>query len=99
MKEMLPVIARYSIVGDREYQQDLCAYAENGGLLLAVLCDGMGGMEGGEKAAEAGVSTMLGLFQSMPPAGIGEAAAWAACSGAVWATAGFISCEGESCRP
>ena len=76
MKEMLPVIARYSIVGDREYQQDLCAYAENGGLLLAVLCDGMGGMEGGEKAAEAGVSTMLGLFQSMPPAGIGEAAAW-----------------------
>ena len=76
MKEMLPVIARYSIVGDREYQQDLCAYAENGGLLLAVLCDGMGGMEGGEKAAEAGISTMLGLFQSMPPAGIGEAAAW-----------------------
>ncbi len=76
MNGTIPVIARYSIVGDRQYQQDLCDFAENGDMLLAVLCDGMGGMEGGEKASAIGVNTVLRQFQEAPPAGIEAAGNW-----------------------
>lgn len=46
-----------SLIGDREYQQDYFLHpkSDDPGLLqsgvLAVVCDGMGGMEGGEKAS------------------------------------------------
>lgn len=42
--------------GTREYQQDAMYAEARGALAVAVLCDGMGGMNGGEKASNTGVS-------------------------------------------
>lgn len=69
-------VGSHTIVGDREYQQDLCAYEWMGNALLAVLCDGMGGMEGGEIASRIGVETAQKMFRTEPPAGIYGAAEW-----------------------
>lgn len=69
-------VGSYTILGDRAYQQDLCAYEWNGSMLLAIVCDGMGGMEGGELASKLGVSTALKMLHETPPAGIGQAADW-----------------------
>ncbi|MBP3901535.1 MAG: protein serine/threonine phosphatase 2C family protein [Blautia sp.] len=63
-------------IGDRDTQQDLCSYAWCGNMLLAVLCDGMGGMEGGELASRTGVQVALDLLREQPPAAIHGAAEW-----------------------
>lgn len=63
-------------IGDRDTQQDLCSYAWCGNMLLAVLCDGMGGMEGGELASRIGVQIALDMLREQPPAAIHGAAEW-----------------------
>lgn len=48
-----------SIMGTRKYQQDSYACLETPAGSLAVVCDGMGGLEGGEKASGLAVRTLL----------------------------------------
>lgn len=49
----------YSIVGTRKYQQDFAGLEIKEGELLAVICDGMGGLRGGELAASQAVRQFL----------------------------------------
>lgn len=60
------IIGEHLLIGSREYQQDAIRSAviknENGGDLrraVGLLADGMGGMEGGEKASNQSVDTLL----------------------------------------
>lgn len=48
-----------SIVGTRKYQQDSYACVETPGGCLGVVCDGMGGLEGGERASALAVKTLV----------------------------------------
>ncbi len=48
-----------SIVGTRKYQQDSYACIETPEGVLAVICDGMGGLEGGERASALAVRTLV----------------------------------------
>ena len=48
-----------SIVGTRKYQQDSYACIETPEGILAVICDGMGGLEGGERASGLAVRTLV----------------------------------------
>lgn len=48
-----------SIIGTRKYQQDSYGCIETPQGCLAVVCDGMGGLEGGEKASGLSVRTLL----------------------------------------
>lgn len=52
------------IRGDRETQQDAMCCLEKGKLLLAAVCDGMGGIAGGERASARAVSCLEQEFQS-----------------------------------
>lgn len=60
-----------SVIGCRESQQDAAAVSEpkissfTDKKWLAVLCDGMGGMEGGEQASALCVTKMLSCFESI----------------------------------
>lgn len=56
-------VAAKSIIGTREYQQDAYYVAENDYAKLAVVCDGMGGMEGGEKASQKAVEKLVEDFE------------------------------------
>lgn len=76
MGKGLPMISQYSIIGDRETQQDLCAWDVNGSMLCAVLCDGMGGMSGGGQASETGVGMLMSLFEQTPPEDMEGAGYW-----------------------
>ena len=49
-------------MGDRKAQQDSCRYEIKGDKTLAVVCDGMGGMAGGEAAARSAVSCIFDCF-------------------------------------
>lgn len=69
-------IGQYSILGDRKSQQDAAVFEWNGKSLLAVVCDGMGGMEGGEYASRIGVSALAEMMRCQPPEGIDTAAEW-----------------------
>lgn len=69
-------VGRYMIVGDRAYQQDACDLCRGETLLFAVLCDGMGGMEGGELASKTAVSAIMERFTEQPPASLSEAPPW-----------------------
>ena len=55
-------ISTCSLLGDRKTQQDSCRYETKDGKTLAVVCDGMGGMAGGEAAARAAVSCIFERF-------------------------------------
>lgn len=44
-------IAEYSILGTRSYQQDYASVMVDGSCVVVVLCDGMGGLNGGERAS------------------------------------------------
>ena len=48
-----------SIVGTRKYQQDSYGCIETPAGCLAVVCDGMGGLQGGERASGLSVQTLL----------------------------------------
>ena len=80
-------IGRYSILGDRASQQDSCdyVYLENRSLLLASVCDGMGGMAGGERASSTAISAIMGTFREKAPADLTGAPQWM--------TEMFIECD------
>lgn len=53
----------YTIIGDRKSQQDTMRYAWKGDdTVLAVVCDGMGGMSGGERASRKAVDVIFKNF-------------------------------------
>ncbi len=51
-----------SILGTRKYQQDFAYYYMGEQDVLAVVCDGMGGLEGGERASRTAVEQMARDF-------------------------------------
>lgn len=52
-----------TILGTRSVQQDSLLTAENSSFFAAVVCDGMGGLEGGEVASQAAVSRFESDFE------------------------------------
>lgn len=56
--------ALYSIMGTREYQQDYASIVTENNCVMAVLCDGMGGLNGGEKASSLAAEKMIRDFLS-----------------------------------
>ncbi|MCI8865537.1 MAG: protein serine/threonine phosphatase 2C family protein [Lachnospiraceae bacterium] len=59
----------YSIIGHREYQQDYAGLILEPDKLLAVVCDGMGGLNGGEAASREAVRLLLSDYDANPPEG------------------------------
>ena len=57
----------YSIIGSREYQQDYAGLILETDRLLAVVCDGMGGLNGGEVASREAVRLLLADYDENPP--------------------------------
>ena len=55
-------ISSCSLLGDRKTQQDYSRYETKDGKTLAVVCDGMGGMAGGEASAVSAVSSIFEHF-------------------------------------
>ncbi len=58
--------AQTSAAGGRAEQQDAVECCSAGGILFAIVCDGLGGHTGGERASKAAVETALKAFQSHP---------------------------------
>lgn len=56
-----------SIIGTRKYQQDSFACLEVENSSLAVVCDGMGGLNGGEQASSISVETLINDFVRVMP--------------------------------
>lgn len=59
-----------SIIGTRRYQQDSYACIETPLGCLSVVCDGMGGLEGGERASALAVKTIIEDYLTKPITGI-----------------------------
>lgn len=57
----------YSIIGHREYQQDYAGLIARQGRAMAVVCDGMGGLNGGERASREAVKLLLEDYEKDPP--------------------------------
>jgi serine/threonine protein phosphatase PrpC len=53
-----------SLIGGRKEQQDFAGYLQKGDRLLAVVCDGMGGANGGAIAAKIAVKHVIDSFAS-----------------------------------
>lgn len=64
--------AKYQILGTRPNQQDSIGVNQRGEELLAVLCDGMGGLAGGEIASQSVVKTFLDDFEKSEKQNISE---------------------------
>lgn len=61
-------VSAASLIGSRRNQQDslyYCGYGEHG--LLAAICDGMGGMGGGEVASQTACDGLFHLFEKEEP--------------------------------
>lgn len=58
-------IAQSNRLGNREINQDRCAVSESDGAVLLVLADGMGGVPGGEVAAQILINTVVKLFDKV----------------------------------
>ncbi len=76
MRENNLEIGAFTVVGDRPTQQDALGYRWNGPLMLATVCDGMGGMEGGEMASQTGVADILNRFANEAPESVEDSAEW-----------------------
>ncbi len=57
-------IGASSIIGTRSYQQDYGYFYTGSEDVLAIVCDGMGGLEGGERASRTAVEQMVKDFHS-----------------------------------
>lgn len=57
------LISAASITGDRKYQQDSYYYQKTENGVCCVICDGMGGRNGGEKASETAVEQLKKLLE------------------------------------
>ena len=66
------------IQGDRNSQQDsyLVKNLEDRPLLIAAVCDGMGGLSGGEKASAAAAGVLSDAFEKNPPYSSGAFNEW-----------------------
>lgn len=47
-----------SILGTRQYQQDYVYYYSESDQVMGIICDGMGGLEGGERASKIAAETL-----------------------------------------
>lgn len=56
-----------SILGTRSYQQDFAYFYTGSQEVLAVVCDGMGGLQGGERASQTAVQLLARDFQKEKP--------------------------------
>lgn len=61
-------IGSSSILGTRSYQQDFGYFYTGEKEVLAIICDGMGGLEGGERASRTAVELMARDFKRERPA-------------------------------
>lgn len=52
----------YSIIGNRNYQQDYAGIIVDPERVLAVICDGMGGMNGGETASKEATNVLISSY-------------------------------------
>ncbi len=66
-----PRIYASSIIGTRKYQQDSYAFIATDKGSIAVVCDGMGGLEGGEKASRTAVNVLMTDFLREVPVSSG----------------------------
>ncbi len=57
----------YSIIGHREYQQDYACLLADTDNVLGVICDGMGGLNGGELASRTAVEILAEDYRAMEP--------------------------------
>ncbi len=57
----------YSIIGHREYQQDFAGLLTAPERVLAVVCDGMGGLSGGERASREAVRLLVADYEKENP--------------------------------
>lgn len=62
-------IGASSILGTRSYQQDYGYFYTSLEDVLAIVCDGMGGLEGGERASQTAVHQMVRDFHNTPNLG------------------------------
>lgn len=53
-----------SVIGTRDEQQDRATCIYENGTFAAIVCDGMGGLSGGQAAASAAVQTLASLIKS-----------------------------------
>ncbi len=58
-------LAKLTLIGDREENQDRVATIERGGTCLLIVVDGMGGHADGARAAELAVATVTQAFESV----------------------------------
>lgn len=75
IKEQLRA-ACYSILGDRSSQQDAAGLEWSDENLLVAVCDGMGGMQGGEIASQTGIATISDKFRNQKPVIESETPVW-----------------------
>lgn len=61
-------VAMKSIIGTREEQQDCAFYRTEEDRLIAVVCDGMGGLESGRAASFATIEKFKDLYEKKDPA-------------------------------
>lgn len=60
--------ALYSLIGHRDYQQDYAGLVVEKNKMLAVICDGMGGLQGGERASREAVTVLVKDYEREAPA-------------------------------
>ncbi len=60
-------VTAYSILGQRKSQQDFAGVLTDRDKVLAVLCDGMGGLKGGERASKTAVTMLMREFEKAGP--------------------------------
>lgn len=75
IKEQLRA-ASYSILGDRPSQQDAAGVEWSDESLFVAVCDGMGGMQGGELASQTAITTIFNAYRTQEPSSENEISGW-----------------------